>query len=220
MQYYADKVTSYFDNARTDISPLLPAKADRVLEIGCGSGATLAWLKASGICRSSTGIELFAGAAAQARERVDSVLCGPAQDMLSEIPLEETFDLVLCLDVLEHMADPWKFLEFLQPRLARGGLLVASIPNVRYIGVLAPLLFAGQWRYREDGVLDKTHLRFFTRSSAMELMSTGALRPKACIANVPAARTSVGKLDRITFGLFKEFCAFQWVISARRLEQP
>lgn len=218
MHSYAEKDDSYFGNARKDISHLLPAQLGNVLEIGCGSGATLAWLKSTGRCQSTTGIELVESAAAQAMRQVDKVLCGPAETMLNELPGEQQFDVVLCLDVLEHMVDPWAFFAQLVPRVRPGGLVISSIPNVRFIGVLGPLLVQGQWRYREDGVLDRTHLRFFTRKSALELMRTGGLEFVACHGNAPPLRTLVGKFDRLSLGLFKEFSAYQWLVSSRRAE--
>ena len=216
MHSYADKTESYFGNARKDIATLLPTFLGDVLEIGCGSGATLAWLKSTNRCNSTTGIELFDSAAAQAKRQVDKVLCGPAETMLHELPDGQHFDVILCLDVLEHMVDPWEFLLHLVRRVKPGGLVISSLPNVRFIGVLGPLLVQGQWRYRQDGVLDRTHLRFFTRKSALELMRTGGLEFVACRGNAPPLRTLVGKLDAISLGLFREFSAFQWLISCRR----
>lgn len=218
MQSYADKDTTYFNNARKDIESLLSAKAARVLEVGCGSGATLAWLKATGRCESTTGIELFEGAAQQARTCVDNVYCGPAERMLLELPEGEQFDLVLCLDVLEHMVDPWEFLSALQPYLRPGGQLIVSVPNVRFIGVLGPLMFRGEWRYRDAGVLDRTHLRFFTRSSAVQLVASGGMSITGCQGNPPPLRTGVGRFDQLSLGLFTEFTAFQWVVSACKPE--
>jgi 2-polyprenyl-3-methyl-5-hydroxy-6-metoxy-1,4-benzoquinol methylase len=216
MQSYAEKDFSYFGNARQDILPLLPASVDRVLEIGCGRGATLAWLKASGRGRETTGIELFEGAASEARTQVGRVLCGPAEEMIERLAPGEQFDLVLCLDVLEHMVDPWQFLQHLAPHLAEGGTLIASIPNVRFAGVVVPLVLSGQWRYRDEGVLDRTHLRFFTRSTALSLLRDGGFEPYDCKGNVPPVRTAAGRLDRLTLGLLREFLAFGWLIAARR----
>lgn len=218
MHSYAEKAASYFGNARKDIAPLLPPTVGHVLEVGCGSGATLAWLQRELGCDSTTGIELFAGAAEKAQTQVNSVLCGPAEEMLQQLPAGKQFDLVLCLDVLEHMVDPWSFLDALVLRMRPGGLMIVSLPNIRFVGVVAPLLLRGQWRYREDGVLDRTHLRFFTRKTALELVEGAGLDIVDQRGNAPPGRTGVGKLDQATFGLFKEFTAYQWLVSARRRE--
>jgi 2-polyprenyl-3-methyl-5-hydroxy-6-metoxy-1,4-benzoquinol methylase len=216
MHSYAEKAVSYFGHARKDIEPLLPSTVGHVLEVGCSSGATLAWLKAQKRSESTTGIELFASAAEKARTQVDTVLCGPAEEMLRELPEGRQYDLVLCLDVLEHMVDPWVFLRELVQRMRPGGQMIVSLPNIRFIGVLAPLLLQGQWRYREEGVLDRTHLRFFTRRTALELVQGAGLDLLRWRGNAPPARTTVGNLDAVTFGLLKEFTAYQWLIAARR----
>lgn len=217
MKSYLDKDRAYFNHARQDIRPLLPKLiVESALEVGCANGATLGWLKSEGIVRNTVGIELFEHAASIAEQQVDIVLCGPAEEKLEELPTDAAFDLVLCLDVLEHMVDPWAFLTRLAPLVKPGGLLIASIPNVRYIGVLAPLLLRGDWCYRDEGVLDRTHLRFFTRKSAVELMQTGGLQIVHCRGNVPDSPSRVHKLDRLSKGLLHEFCVYQWIISARR----
>lgn len=81
------------------------------------------------------------------------------------------FDLVVCNDVLEHMADPQKALATIRAKMAADGRLVGSLPNVRSVWVLLDLLFRRDWRYRESGVLDSTHLRFFTFKSARRLLT-------------------------------------------------
>ena len=71
------------------------------------------------------------------------------------------FDLIMCLDVLEHLVDPWKTLSRLADHLKPGGTVIASIPNVRHARNLLSLLFMGKWEYKEQRLLDKTHLRVF-----------------------------------------------------------
>ena len=88
--------------------------------------------------------------------------------------LDDTiFDVVVMNDVLEHLVDPWAVLRSLHRVLTAGGSVVASIPNIRYFPVLKKYIMKGQWQYRDDGVMDRTHLRFFTQRSIMDLfMST------------------------------------------------
>jgi SAM-dependent methyltransferase len=162
--------SGYFANRRDEIGPLLPAVTDRVLEIGCGSGGTMSWLRRIRIVRHAIGMELVPAVADQARSAFDEVVCGD----IETVPLPDgPFDLVLALDVLEHLADPWAMVARLKLVLRPGGTLLVSIPNVANAAVVLPLLLKGRWRYTDAGLLDRTHLRFFTRETAIELL-TGA----------------------------------------------
>lgn len=212
-QDYDDKYDSYFGNARTEIEPLLPAHAARVLEIGCGAGQTVQWLKQSGRAEQAWGVELFEAAATQARAHFEAVLVGDAESLIGTAFDGMQFDLILCLDVLEHMVDPWRCVEALQGRLAPHGKLVISVPNVRCLSVLVPLVLRGQWRYADDGILDRTHLRFFTRESAQALAAGTMLRVERCISYRPAD-SRLAKLNRWTFGRCDDLTARQYLIAA------
>ena len=211
--HYIEKAQQYFANARSEIVALLPPHCERVLELGCGSGATLQWLKAQGHCQYTMGIELFPEAAALAAEVVDWVQQGDIEQMALNCP-EQHFDLILCLDVLEHLVDPWQVLARLVRHLKPGGRVIASIPNVRNWHALGPLLFAGQWRYAQSGILDRTHLRFFTRDSALQLVTGSGLRVKA-MRRLPLGQPGKSRLaNQLTLGLFKEFFTLQYLIAA------
>jgi 2-polyprenyl-3-methyl-5-hydroxy-6-metoxy-1,4-benzoquinol methylase len=213
---YSDKPLGYYGHARTEIAPLMPARAGRVLEVGCGRGATLAWLTHTGRCTHTTGIELFAQAADAARAVVDRVEAGDAEKLLGVVAQEGKFDAVLCLDVLEHLHDPWAFVRRIPPLLNPGGVLIVSVPNVRHWRVSADLLFRGRWRYADAGVLDRTHLRFFTRESARELVAEPRLKLVACEASRPP-RASVGGLANLaTLGLLKDLFAVQFLLAAHK----
>ena len=213
---YSDKPSVYFDHARREIEPLLPAHAARVLEVGCGTGATLHWLKQTGRCVHTTGIELFAGAAAVARERVDTLHVGDAEQLAQHALPPASFDLVLCLDVLEHLVDPWAFVGQVQRLLKPGGLLVASIPNVRYVSVVVPLVLAGRWRYEESGILDRTHLRFFTRGSARALVSPTGMRVTQWKARMPPVMSKSGVANLLTLHLLRDFFTMGFLIAAQK----
>jgi 2-polyprenyl-3-methyl-5-hydroxy-6-metoxy-1,4-benzoquinol methylase len=205
---YDSKDAAYFGFARTEVFGLLPERMDRVLELGCGSGATLAALRATGRCKQTTGIELVESAARAAEKNVDEVLVGDIEKMDLSGRFAP-FDAILCLDVLEHLVDPWTAVRRLGDLLAPGGVLVTSIPNVRNIRVVGPLVLLGQWRYTDQGHLDRTHLRFFTRESAIELVGCGGLE-------VDRVETIVGSrgqwINRLTLGAFRRLFEFQYFI--------
>ena len=160
----------YFANPRAEMLRFLPPGIGRVLELGCGSGAFGAALKREGV-REVVGIEYVPAAAEAARARLDRVLAADVERDALDLPAG-AFDCLVCNDVLEHLADPWSALKKLRPALRAGGWLVASIPNVRHHKVVRHLIWPGQWRYEDDGILDRTHLRFFTRESARELVES------------------------------------------------
>lgn len=220
MQDYATKPEAYFANARREIAPLLPAHAARVLEVGCGTGSTLRWLKDTGRCGETVGMELFESAAADARKHVDRVVVGDAEGLIDGTFEAASFDLILCLDVLEHMVDPWAFVAHAEKLLKPGGTMIASIPNVRHLGVLLPLVFAGRWRYRSQGILDRTHLRFFTRESALALLTTEHLAVARWEHNLPPLVSRGGLVNLLSLGLLRDLLAVQYLVSARRCVDP
>ena len=170
---YSGKPSDYFAQARTEIAPILPVQATRVLEVGCGTGATVRWLRSQRNVQYAVGIEIDDKAAAQARDLAifDVVLIGNVESL--DIPAEK-FDLIIILDVLEHLLDPWRMIHRLVAALAPGGSIIASIPNVGHYSICCSLL-NGRWDYANDGLLDKTHLRFFTKRTAIALMSENGL---------------------------------------------
>jgi SAM-dependent methyltransferase len=217
---YTDKTGPYFDNVRRDIAPLLPAQAGAVLEVGCGAGATLQWLQREGRATRTVGIELFPDAAERARGRIDELLQGNAETLFAtNLPAQlapASFDLVLCLDVLEHMVDPWAFVARVQALMKPGAVLIASIPNVRHLRVVLPLLLAGRWRYEESGILDRTHLRFFTHGSAMALVSPPGLRVTSVLRRLPPAASKSGVVNLLTLGLARDLFTMGFLIAARK----
>jgi 2-polyprenyl-3-methyl-5-hydroxy-6-metoxy-1,4-benzoquinol methylase len=160
------KKDSYFKNKRQEVSALLPPDYSRVLEIGCGEGKFRENLNAA---KEYWGVELVESAAKQAENVLDRVLTGSYQEVEELIP-NQYFDLIVCNDVIEHMPDHDWFLQSIQQKLKKGGYVVASIPNVRYIKNLWELLVKKDWKYREQGILDRTHLRFFTRKSMIRTL--------------------------------------------------
>lgn len=139
----------------------------RVLDVGCATGYIAARLAARGC--SVTGFERDPRAAAVAEEHCDAVVVGDIEAEADRAALPRGFDVVLLGDVLEHLVDPWTTLRHVRDLLARGGVAVASIPNVAAWTVRLALL-RGRFEYTEMGLLDRTHLRFFTRATAHQLV--------------------------------------------------
>lgn len=139
----------------------------RVLEIGCWAGHVTRHLAAAG--NLVVGVELDAGAAAEARQFAERVHVVDL-DVTPLTSIEhERFDVILLGDVLEHFRDPAAVLRDLLQLLEPAGRLVISVPNVAHVDVRLHLL-EGRWEYQPDGLLDRTHLRWFTRAGLRALL--------------------------------------------------
>jgi 2-polyprenyl-3-methyl-5-hydroxy-6-metoxy-1,4-benzoquinol methylase len=205
----------YGEKARKCILPFLKERVTTALDIGCGFGNTLAWLKKDGYCKKTFGVEINAHAAETARKQLDGVYCGNIETM--DVPVEpESINLLLCLDVLEHLNDPWTTLMKIQKQLlAPGGILIASVPNVQHYSVVLSLLFRGKWTYSTAGLLDRTHLRFFTRRTAVEMVTNAGFH----VETITAAELgkSIKLFNLFTANIFRPFTVFQYLIRARKL---
>src|SRR5262245_44768372 len=145
----------------------LVGEGKRVLELGCATGYMSQVLVEHLGCRV-TGVERDPDAAEEARKACTRVVAGDAEtvDLTAELG-GDPFDVALCADFLEHLRDPVALLRTVRSLLAPGGYVVASIPNVAHAAVLAELL-QGRFPYRPTGLLDESHLRFFTRDSVYD----------------------------------------------------
>ncbi|MBJ7471697.1 MAG: class I SAM-dependent methyltransferase [Solirubrobacteraceae bacterium] len=173
----------YFEQGRDDVIALLPQGVERVLDVGCGAGATARGLRAKG-ATTLHGIELVEEAGKTAEQQFDRVLIGSVEEKLAE--LEGPYDAVLCLDLLEHLADPYSVLEELRKLTREGGYLLVSLPNARNLMLVKDLVFRGTFGYTPHGHRDWTHLRWFTRKDAVkafadagfEVIKTGTPPPR------------------------------------------
>jgi 2-polyprenyl-3-methyl-5-hydroxy-6-metoxy-1,4-benzoquinol methylase len=151
----------YFQADRGPMVRFLPSSYRRVLEIGCAAGGFSDHLR---LPCEIWGVEPNPEAAEAATQKMHRVLIGTYGAVAGDLP-ERYFDLVVCNDVIEHMDDHDAFLEAIKQKMAPGGHIVGSIPNVRHITALFKLLVQRDWPYADSGILDRTHLRFFTEKS-------------------------------------------------------
>lgn len=206
----AEAFEAYFGTPRHALIDLLEGlQARHALEIGCGSGANLAEIRRRHPHCRTVGVERESQAAAQARSRdgIDHLIEGDVLD--HSIHFEPAqFDLIVLSHVLEHFAEPGQVLArclgWLQPR----GHMLIALPNVRHGSVLAELLLRGDFRYREHGILDHTHLRFYTRRSAIRFLGEQGLEPLRVQPEVEGRRWKL--LQFASLGLGHEFTAFAY----------
>jgi SAM-dependent methyltransferase len=142
----------------------------RVLEVGAHTGYFSAALRAHG-CRV-TALEVDPRAAAHAAAHADAVVVGDVEDAAVRARLAGPFDVLLFMHVLEHLVDPWSVLRAMRGLAAAGGRAIVLLPNVACWRIRKALFLGGTFTYEETGILDRTHLRFFTFDSARALLET------------------------------------------------
>lgn len=165
---YSRKPVEYFEGIRHDIIARLPSDPTaRILEIGCGAGGTGALALDGGRCGAYFGVELSSSAAEAASRRLTGVVCGDVESV--ELPWAAGFfDVIVLSEVLEHLVDPWRCMDRLAPLLKTGGRAFASSPNVSHFSIIR-MLAAGRWDLADRGLMDRTHLRWFTPRTYREL---------------------------------------------------
>lgn len=212
--YEEKKPLGYFDNIRMDVLCFVDRAVGDVLEIGCGAGGTLSYLKSNGLARHVVGVDIASSQIEIALRRgVDEAFVSNLDD-LEEILHGRTFDAIFMLDVLEHLVDPWSILKRVSDFLRSGGRIYVSLPNVQSVRVLVPLLM-GQWRYKELGILDKTHLRFFTKRTAVELLQGAGFELEG-VHHKLESHALPRLINFLTFGVFKRYLTVQYILVGRR----
>lgn len=208
----------YHDLVRSDVIPFVLPRGGTLLDVGGGIGGTAIELKDLGLADRVGVIDLVRPQ--KDRPGLDFRYAGDlgAEDPLATAILQEgPFQTILCLDILEHLIDPWTMVRRLHSALAAGGQLIASIPNVRNYQVLLPLLFRGEWNLADAGLLDRTHLRFFVRGSAAELMTSSGLHLDLIVGK-PSSRRRDKLIRKLSMGSLDEFLVYQWIIRATRVD--
>ncbi len=208
-QHYLDKHASYYEQARHDVIRLIPNTTKRLLDVGCGNGNTGYVARKTIDLEVVYGIELFESAAIEAATKLDHVIQGDIEKMDLDLPLNH-FDCILCADILEHTRDPWAVLEKLKPYLTDNGVLVASIPNIRHLIPVMKIL-TDRFEYEEYGILDKTHLRFFTLHTIRQMFEQSGYE----IHRIETNRSRSWKfhlLNVLSLGLMRPFTITQYLL--------
>lgn len=215
---YASKGVRYFGNCRPEMIERVPNHALTVLEVGCGNGGFAAALKERRRMLRVTAIESYPDAAREARANVDELIEGTLDDAIPLL-LGRQFDCVVMNDVIEHLIDPWSALRQLRCLLTpTTGRFVASIPNVRYLPVFKAYVQEARWTYEQQGVMDRTHLRWFTQRSIHDLFrDTGYVPESVEGINGCGLPWKLSVINRLTRGSLDDLRFMQFACVARPL---
>ena len=203
----------YFSYCRQDLVDLVPVEAKTILEIGCGVGNTGRVLK-SIQGREVVGVDIVPEVKEKADKVYDLFVLGNIENMELKYP-DGFFDCIIYGDVLEHLIDPWMLLKKHHKLLKPGGCVIASIPNIRYYRVMKDLLFNGRFDYKESGIMDKTHLRFFTLNGIMTLFQNADFELVNINRKIRGSK-AMKFFNFIFLGRIKEFLSFQYIIKATK----
>ena len=165
----APDAPGYYGFSRPEVQRQVSRRARRILDVGCAEGRVGTGLKG----RQGAevwGIECNPEAAAAAARQLDRLVEAPVEQALAQLP-QGYFNSIILADILEHLVDPSTVLAGLAEKLTPNGEIVVSLPNVGHWSVLQGLI-QGSWEYQDAGIMDRTHLKFFTRKSALALFAT------------------------------------------------
>jgi 2-polyprenyl-3-methyl-5-hydroxy-6-metoxy-1,4-benzoquinol methylase len=200
----APSVADYYQQSRPEMLDFIPVAAARLIDIGCGEGRFGEAVKARIPGCETWGVEPVEAAASQAALRNDRIINSAFGE--SDVIPSSYFDVVTMNDVLEHMTWPEPALANAKRILRHNGRLILSLPNVRYYLNLRDLVLKNDWQYRDSGILDRTHFRFYTSKSARRLLEQNGFR----VEQVTGINPSRLKLHyRILFATAPSF--FHWM---------
>lgn len=171
---YENKDQYYYQHARPELLPFIPLNIQTALDVGCGSGNFGEMLKHKFDCEV-WGIEINKEAALAASAKIDRVINEPFTATTSDLA-DKKFDAIFFNDVLEHLPDPEGALVHCRQLLNPNGCIIASIPNIRWYPVILSLLRYKDFKYEVSGVMDKTHLKFFTLKSMRRMFEDAGYR--------------------------------------------
>jgi 2-polyprenyl-3-methyl-5-hydroxy-6-metoxy-1,4-benzoquinol methylase len=215
MDYDKNKPPQYFTGTRVAFVDALRTGPDAsILEIGCSNGGTGALALEKGKCARYVGVDIALDALSRAKRVLTETHYGNVETM--ELPWEpKSFDALVISEVLEHLVDPWSTLKRLSSVLKPGAQLLAGSPNIANLSVIRALL-RGRFDYEDHGVMDRTHLRWFTPQTYCEMIEGAGFRVEQCLP-VNTKRLSKPKariFNRLTGGRFEHLLWTQIAVYA------
>lgn len=202
---------TYYARSRTWPSIFGILSGTKILDVGCGRGNLGSYLQTT-YGSEVTGLEIIKDNFLVASAVLHEAHLGDIESMDMSV-LGSRFDYVIFSDSLEHMLEPKAVLERVRGLMAEGGHLLISMPNIRNFRVTVPLVFSDQWEYQDEGLLDRTHLRFFTCTSICKLIEQCGYKVEQVRFDLPLS-SKVGVLNMLTLGLFRRHLTSHYFIKS------
>ena len=201
---------------RVDLIELIPKGTRRILDVGCSVGKTGEMLVEKGF-EEIFGVEIDSKAAEQAKPFYKEVIVGDVENDI--LPFSKSFfDCILYGDVLEHLVNPWRVLMNHKEILSDDGVIICSIPNIRFYRVLKSLFFKGRWDYTPLAILDRTHLRFFTLKTIDDMFRETGFEMRKVIKRKSGSK-AMKLINRLVFDSFVDLLVVQYrIIGVKKSE--
>ncbi len=216
---YKTKAHEYYSNIRWRIIDLIPEGSNRILEVGCGTGSTLIKLKELHKAQEIYGLELNGEVLQEHIKDIDKVIIGDVERV--EPPFqEEFFDYIIFADVLEHLIEPEEVLKRYMKYLKKDGAIIASIPNIKNYTVLFVLVIRDRFEYRDAGILDRSHLRFFTKKEIVDMFERTGMHITEMRSNLSFPMNAMDKMLNTLISKHKipgySFFTIQYFVCAKK----
>lgn len=206
------KTSKYFSETRHELQKFYPP-CDKLLDVGCGRGVFSKEIKGIHKCVVH-GVEYDQESAKEASIHLDKVYVGDITTLMPEIQ-NRFYDVIGCNDILEHLYDPYTLLQSLKDKMISNGVLIASIPNFLFIGSFLRIVLKRDFQYSHEGILDFTHVRFFTKKSVIRMFHEAGYEIIS-LHGINESRNKFWKLfNFITLKYFDDFSYLQYVITAK-----
>lgn len=164
------KTDSYYKGINQKVFEMVTPGTHKILDVGCGTGELGKKLKEEKNVQQIVGIEIMPEIARQAQDKIDRVLRTDVENVRLD-NLNKHFDCIIMSGILHHLKDPWMVLKRFKNYLKDDGYLIASIPNVAHISIIKDLLL-GKWEYKNEGILDVCHMKFFSLEEMTKMFAS------------------------------------------------
>lgn len=208
------KSEDYYATVQKEVVELVPDGAERILEIGCGTGLTASAIKNKSKNRVEiVGIEIEPDIAEKAKKNIDKVINADAERI--ELPYDKGyFDCIIYAGILEHLRNPWDLLIKNLKFLKQSGYVIAIMPNIAHYRIIKMLL-KKEWNYRDRGILDDTHLRFFALKNIKAMFNKANLKIIEIIRRISASKQKK-IINKVLFGIIADYLTEEYIILAKK----